>query len=136
MWLRSACKLVGLQSGWGSACGLFGSTKRLVWALNTRSVGGFRLYSKGDVGRFLLIKQMKPLDFSVEEIGNVLSTLDDLDDESQSEPKRAELVDRLAVYHELVEQRITALLAQVESAEDFAERLRREITQQRAVGSK
>ena len=94
------------------------------------------MYSKGDVGRFLLIKQMKPLDFSVEEIGNVLSTLDDLDDESQSEPKRAELVDRLAVCHELVEQRITALLAQVESAEDFAERLRREITQQRAVGSK
>ncbi len=42
----------------------------------SRTAGGFRLYSELDVQRLLLIMQMKPLEFSLEEMGQVLVDLD------------------------------------------------------------
>ncbi len=37
-----------------------------------RSSGGFRLYTEADVERLLLIRRMKPLDFSLEEMRQLL----------------------------------------------------------------
>ena len=41
-----------------------------------RTPGGFRLYSERDVRRLLLIMQMKPLDFTLDEMRQVLTDLD------------------------------------------------------------
>ena len=35
---------------------------------STRTTGGFRLYTEADADRFDLIKRMKPLGFSIEEM--------------------------------------------------------------------
>jgi MerR family transcriptional regulator, copper efflux regulator len=43
----------------------------------TRSVGGFRLYGPEQEERLLLIKQMKPLGFSLDEMRELLDMLDD-----------------------------------------------------------
>ena len=40
-----------------------------------RTVGGFRLYSPSDVERLLLIKRMKPLGYSLEEMADLLSRI-------------------------------------------------------------
>ncbi len=40
-----------------------------------RTEGGFRLYSDADVESLLLIKQMKPLGFSLEEMAEILGLL-------------------------------------------------------------
>jgi MerR family copper efflux transcriptional regulator len=39
---------------------------------SARTTGGFRLYTEGDVQRLELIKQMKPLDFSLEQMRDLL----------------------------------------------------------------
>ncbi|MEC5178801.1 MerR family transcriptional regulator [Arthrobacter sp. CG_A4] len=40
-----------------------------------RTDGGFRVYSEDDVGRLMVIKQMKPLGFSLEEMAEILAAL-------------------------------------------------------------
>jgi DNA-binding transcriptional MerR regulator len=88
---------------------------------SARSKGGFRLYTEADVQRLLLIRRMKPLDFTLEEMADLLGVLDDLATERTGE--RAALLDRLTMYHEAVVQRVTALRDQLDSAIDFAEHL-------------
>ena len=41
-----------------------------------RTEGGFRVYSEADAARLMLIKQMKPLGFSLEEMAEILGLLD------------------------------------------------------------
>ena len=43
-----------------------------------RSEGGFRLYSPDDLARLLLIRRMKPLGFSLEEMTELLGVIDTL----------------------------------------------------------
>jgi DNA-binding transcriptional MerR regulator len=40
-----------------------------------RTEGGFRVYSEADAARLMLIKQMKPLGFSLEEMAEILGLL-------------------------------------------------------------
>lgn len=47
-------------------------------APSMRSPGGFRLYTEADVARLLLIKRMKPLDFSLDEMADLLRIMDTL----------------------------------------------------------
>jgi len=86
----------------------------------TRSEGGFRLYSADDVARLEVIKRMKPLGFTLEEMQELLTLLADLDSENGD---RAELVDRLRMFHEAATGRVTALREQLAVAEGFAETL-------------
>jgi DNA-binding transcriptional MerR regulator len=90
-------------------------------APSMRSPGGFRLYTEADVERLLLIKRMKPLDFSLEEMADLLQIMDELAGPGQD---RARLRDRLAMYEDAAEARCTTLREQLEVAEDFAARLR------------
>ena len=85
-----------------------------------RSEGGFRLYSKNDVSRLDVIKRMKPLGFTLEEMQELLTLLADLDSGTGT-PKQ--LVDRLRVFHEAATARVTALKDQLAVAEGFAETL-------------
>lgn len=98
-----------------------------------RSAGGFRLYSETDVARLRLIRRMKPLDFSLEEMKDALAALDGLEDPATSAADREALVDRLKMYREAADARVKALKEQLEVAEGFAADLRREINRQRKL---
>lgn len=89
-----------------------------------RTAGGFRLYTDADIERLQLVKDLKPLDFSLEEMGEVLALLDQLDE--QGAEGHAELRDRLDGFAEVAEQRCADLRAQLRAAEAVAKQLRRE----------
>jgi MerR family copper efflux transcriptional regulator len=90
----------------------------------TRSAGGFRLYTEADVDRLLLLRQAKPLGFSLEELRALLIVLDGLDRAAEGSPDRAGLLDRLAMFGEAARVRVQALREELEKAEAFAELLR------------
>jgi DNA-binding transcriptional MerR regulator len=84
----------------------------------SRSEGGFRLYSSDDVARLEVVKRMKPLGFTVEEMRELLTLLADL--VVAGDPDRAPLLDRLRMFHEAARVRVAALRAELAVAEDFA----------------
>lgn len=88
-----------------------------------RSAGGFRLYTDGDVDRLRLVKRMKPLDFSLEEIRDVLALLDAADDAESGEP--AEVSDRLGMYAALALERCARLREQLAAASELTDTLTR-----------
>lgn len=99
---------------------------------SARSQGGFRLYTEDDVDRLLVVKRMKPLEFSLEEMRDLLDVVDRVraaDDDAE----RAALLERLAMYREACAQRIAALRQQLATAEAFADELRRVPTRRRAA---
>ena len=103
---------------------------------SARTGGGFRLYSDADVARLRLVKRMKPLEFSLQEMRDVLALLDELDAGDPMTVAHHELVGRLEMYHAAAIARVVALREQVETAEGFAADLRREIgRQKRRAGS-
>lgn len=87
---------------------------------SARTQGGFRLYAEQDVARLMLIKRMKPLDFSLDEMRDLLAILDQLEEGRLTPARRAHLTGRLSLYRQIAEQRIEALRAQLDSAEAFA----------------
>ena len=89
---------------------------------SARSPGGFRLYTGADVERLLLVRRMKPLDFSLEEMADLLGVLDRLAGAGPDE--RAGLRERLAMYEQVAQARCAALREQLETAEEFAAQLR------------
>jgi DNA-binding transcriptional MerR regulator len=87
---------------------------------SARSQGGFRLYTDTDVDRLILIRRMKPLGFSLEQMGDLLLAYDQLSaGTSASTNARAELLARLAGYRQDAVERCAKLKQQVEYAEDF-----------------
>jgi DNA-binding transcriptional MerR regulator len=82
----------------------------------SRTDGGFRLYSEDDVARLEVIKRMKPLGFSIEEMHELLTLLADL----TRSPGDPALVDRLRMFHEAATARVHALRDQLTVAEGFA----------------
>lgn len=73
-----------------------------------RSPGGFRLYTTEAVQRLLVIKQMKPLEFTLDEMRMLLDAQDELA-AGPTPARRRELADTLAGYRLLVEQRIAKM---------------------------
>lgn len=90
---------------------------------SARSRGGFRLYTLADVERLLVVKRMKPLGFSLEEMADLLGVLDQL--AAPATAGKAALRDRLDMYEQAAQARCAALRDQLEAAEDFAARLRK-----------
>ncbi|MBA9002357.1 MerR family transcriptional regulator [Thermomonospora cellulosilytica] len=88
-----------------------------------RSQGGFRLYTEDDVARLLMIRRMKPLGFSLEEMRDLLSVLDALDSPHPPADRRAELDRRLAEYRTRVDRRCAELRDLLADAEQFAAEL-------------
>ncbi|QGN49681.1 MerR family transcriptional regulator [Micromonospora sp. WMMD558] len=87
-----------------------------------RSEGGFRLYTGSDLDRLAVVKRMKPLGFTLDEMRGLLVVLDALDTATGTE--RAELLDRLGMFHHAATARVTALRDQLAMAEGFAGTLR------------
>lgn len=59
----------------------------------TRSEGGFRIYTDSDLRRMLVIRSMKPLGFTLEEMGELLDTVDTLTADTNNSEARAKLAD-------------------------------------------
>jgi MerR family copper efflux transcriptional regulator len=81
-----------------------------------RTDGGFRLYSEDDVARLEVIKRMKPLGFTLEEMQQLLTLLAGL----AAAPRDAVLADRLRRFHEAATAGVVALREQLAVAEGFA----------------
>ncbi|WP_156727609.1 MerR family transcriptional regulator [Streptomyces apocyni] len=94
---------------------------------SARSKGGFRLYTEADVERLTVIRRMKPLDFSLEEMRDLLEITDQLaatGDEAPTGAELARLRERLDAYRKVTDARCEKLRAQLHAAEDFAATLR------------
>ena len=90
-----------------------------------RPEGGFRLYDEAGIERLLLIMPMKPLGFSIEQIGDLLRALDTLADAESSEDGRDAAQRLVARTHAVAQERIAELKASTARAEAFTRRLGR-----------
>ena len=85
-----------------------------------RSEGGFRLYSEADVERILLIRRMKPLDFTLEQMRELLDITHDVAQPDAPIEARQKLQEIEAI---AIERR-SALEKKVAMADEFLSRLR------------
>ena len=104
---------------------------------SARTTGGFRLYTEADIARLMLVRRMKPLDFSLEEMRDVLEELDALEDPATDDRRRQGLLERLGMFREAALARVAELRDQLETAEGFADDLGRELArQQQSTGDR
>lgn len=86
---------------------------------SARTEGGFRLYTEDDVRRIMLVRRMKPLGFTLDEMGDLLQVVDGLADD----PEDAELRCRLGSIREEAAARRAKLARQVAMADEFLDQL-------------
>ncbi len=96
---------------------------------SARSAGGFRLYTEDDIERLRLVKHMKPLDFSLDEMRDLLELRERLAGGVAGEDERSQLQQRLAMYAAAADQRCEVLRRQLASAVAMADMLRKEARQ-------
>jgi DNA-binding transcriptional MerR regulator len=97
---------------------------------SARSHGGFRLYTERDVARLMVIRRMKPLGFTLDEMRDLLQATDRLDAADQpSGPERDALLARIGSYEQTATRKIQDLRTQLARAEDFAAALRARLDQ-------
>jgi MerR family copper efflux transcriptional regulator len=95
-------------------------------APQTRTTGGFRLYAEEQVDRLALIKQMKPLGFTVQEMRELLDARDTARDTTAAAPARHGARQKLAAYATSAAERCDKLRRQLHQAEGLADELRAE----------
>lgn len=88
-----------------------------------RSTGGFRLYTDDDVDRLRMVRRMKPLDLSLEEIREVLALLDRVGEA----PGDASAREQLATYAALAVERCERLRTRLALAMEFTDALGRAV---------
>ncbi|MFF7736347.1 MULTISPECIES: MerR family transcriptional regulator [unclassified Streptomyces] len=88
---------------------------------SARSRGGFRLYTEADVARLMVIRRMKPLGFTLDEMRALLEASDRLDSGEELTPgDREELLDRVRDFERAARQRVEELRTRLSRAEEFA----------------
>lgn len=88
-----------------------------------RSAGGFRFYTEADVARLELVKTLRPLDLSLDQIRELVETMDAA--ASATDPDEVEQVaGRLTMYRMLADSRVEALRAQVQGLERLSRDVR------------
>ncbi|MDU0367720.1 MerR family DNA-binding transcriptional regulator [Microbacterium sp. KSW4-17] len=86
---------------------------------SARTEGGFRLYTADDESRLLLIRRMKPLGYSLEQMGELLNVVDGL----EADPGDTALRDRFAGIRDEAQQRREDLRRKVAAADEFIAQL-------------
>lgn len=84
-----------------------------------RSDGGYRLYTADDESRLLLIRRMKPLGYSLEQMGELLSVIDGL----RADPDDGALRERLESIRAEARERRDRLRGQLAAVDEFLEQL-------------
>ncbi|MGW6658106.1 MerR family transcriptional regulator [Rhodococcus sp. NPDC055024] len=84
-----------------------------------RSAGGFRLYTEADVQRLLVIRRMKPLGFSLEEMKQLLDSLAVLGDEGSDASMRTGATEFVTACHTRAEESCIHLRKQLAYAEEL-----------------
>jgi MerR family copper efflux transcriptional regulator len=82
-----------------------------------RTAGGFRVYTAGDLERLLVIRRMKPLGFTLEEMAGLLAVVDSLAAAGTDEAPA--LAARLDAFLEDARARHAKLLERAAMAEEF-----------------
>ena len=92
----------------------------------TRTAGGFRLYSDDQIERLSLIKQMKPLGFTIDETRALLQARDVLRDPCTDPSGRELATGKLREFAAVAASRCEELSVALDQASELARRLRRE----------
>ena len=96
---------------------------------SARSQGGFRLYAETDVARLMVIRRMKPLGFTLDEMRALLDATDRLDSGEELPPvEREVLLERIHGFEQAVQRRVADLRTQLVRAEEFATTLAERLT--------
>ncbi|MGW0177776.1 MerR family transcriptional regulator [Nocardia sp. NPDC003345] len=90
---------------------------------SARSAGGFRLYTRADIDRLLVIRRMKPLGFSLAEMKQLLDTVDILGDPTATPEQRATANAGLLDYRDRARENADRLARQLAYAREFTELL-------------
>ncbi len=88
-----------------------------------RTVGGFRLYSAADIDRLRLVKRMKPLGYSLEEMARLLSLIEAISAAPQELGRVAEARAELGDFARGVAERVVELRTQLGYAEEFRDQI-------------
>ena len=99
-----------------------------------RTSGGFRLYTDDDIERLRLVKHMKPLEFSLEEMRELLQARDRLA-AGVDDGQRNALLERVAMFAAAAEERCERLRDQLQAAQAMADTLRLEASRRRVGAS-
>lgn len=84
-----------------------------------RTDGGFRLYTEADVEKVLVIRRMKPLGFSLDQMKAVMRDIEALDDPATDAGDRDAVRQRLDEIRQDATERRRALVRQLEMADEF-----------------
>lgn len=89
-----------------------------------RSTGGFRLYNDADLARLALVKKMKPLDLTIDEMRDLVTTLDAIESPPDGviEPEDP-LLARLAMFRAMVDARLEKLRIQLDELDGLSHEL-------------
>jgi|SRR5665809_51674 len=96
-----------------------------------RTDGGFRLYRDEEIARLELIKQMKPLGFTVQEMRELLDARDRLETAEPGSRAHSQAVDKLAGYAATTKEKIGELRSHLAAADGFMSKLNRELRRHR-----
>ncbi|MEU8836563.1 MerR family transcriptional regulator [Streptomyces sp900116325] len=97
---------------------------------SARSRGGFRLYTETDVARLMVIRRMKPLGFTLDQMRDLLDATDRLDAGTGLEAaEREALLERVHTYQQDAAEQVQKLRVQLARAEDFEATLRARVEQ-------
>jgi DNA-binding transcriptional MerR regulator len=96
-----------------------------------RTDGGFRLYGDEEIERLNLVKQMKPLGFSLQEMRQLLKARDQLERGEPGDPVYEGALERLSGFTVAAKTKCDGLRDQLETAESFAAELRRDLRKRR-----
>ncbi|MFK0253734.1 MerR family transcriptional regulator [Streptomyces sp. NPDC090445] len=96
---------------------------------SARSQGGFRLYTEADVARLMVIRRMKPLGFTLDQMRDLLDATDRLDAGTDLDAdEREALLERVRTYQQAAAEQVDKLRVQLARAEDFEGTLRTRLT--------
>jgi MerR family transcriptional regulator, copper efflux regulator len=91
-----------------------------------RTDGGFRLYTDADIERLSLAKQLKPLEFSLEDLRDLLDTRAQIQAGELGEAEAADAAARFAAYVATARQRCDDLRQRLEQVEAVTAALSKE----------